>query len=588
MENRTVICYARKDKKFREELENHLSNLRRQKVIVSWSDKEIAPGAEWEKEIGTQLNTADLILLLISSDFMNSEYCYGIEMQQAMQRHHAGQARVIPILLRAVDWKGAPFSELQMLPEDAVPVARADDRDEAWNSIVQEIRRVLDEAPQVEEERNNLRSPAIQESAKEHTEKVSNATGKPTVETPMLLALAIDVSDSMKQPIFDHTGKTIQRWTSVRNAVEHFVHLGVSWVQDPEIQEVLPLYYLMAYGFGFKELMHGMGWRKKPGGAVRNLLAHPTLTSFPSPADLNLYWDNYKRHLLSRKEYTGDIFGTTPLRQALVTIRNRIREESRKRVFTLPMLLQEKTLICARQVIWERLEPEAFNLVRTLARERFTRAVLITIVQAERKKETTVSLAEIKDLLTMKSALPISVNELPIFRSSPIGMTLTMTFNRLWRETRLPQNKGLRPVIVLVSDGQPTDTNLVDLPLLADKIKQRGIPIICCFITNRNIARPWILRNSPGLFWSEAAQLMFTISSSADEYPELAEQLKESRFVVRKQAKLFIQPNHSDYIRNFVEALLLPREKNTEMESRKSQDYRPERLLKRPGEGHPS
>jgi hypothetical protein len=224
-------------------------------------------------------------------------------------------------------------------------------------------------------------------------------------------------------------------------------------------------------------------------------------------------------------------------------------------------ILKAKTLICARQVVWEILEPEINNLVKALAKERFTRAVLITIAQAERRNETTLSLTEIKELLKMKSSLPISLNELPIFRSSPIGMTLTYTFNRLWREALLPQNKGLRPVIVLVSDGQPTDTDEVDLPVLADKIKQLGIPIICCFITNRNIVRPWVLRNSPGLFWSEAARLMFSIASSVDEYPQLAEQLKDSRFVVQKQAKLFIQPNHSDYIHNFVKALLLPRQK---------------------------
>ncbi|HEU5377592.1 MAG TPA: TIR domain-containing protein [Ktedonobacteraceae bacterium] len=338
MAHKTVICYAREDKTFREELERHLSNLRRQQFIISWSDREIAPGAEWKKEIDTQLKTADLILLLISADFMSSEYGYSIEMQQALQRHNAGLARVIPILLRAVDWKNAPFSELQMLPEDARPIVQWRDRDEVWSSVVQEIRRVLDETSQTEEE-SDTTTPIIQKSSKEHTEREPNGPGKPTVAKPMLLALAIDVSDSMKQPILDHAGKTIQRWTSVRNAVEHFVHLGVSWVQDPQIQEVLPLYYLMAYGFGFKELMHTLGWRKKPGGAVRDLLAHPTLTSLPSTADLDLYWNEYKKHLLSQKEYTGDLFGSTPLRQALVTIRNRIREECKKRSFTLPMLL---------------------------------------------------------------------------------------------------------------------------------------------------------------------------------------------------------------------------------------------------------
>ncbi len=95
--------------------------------------------------------------------------------------------------------------------------------------------------------------------------------GQPTIESPMLICLALDVSYSMKQPIVDHTGKTITRWTSISNALEHFVHLGVSWVKDPETQKVLPLYHLMAYGFGFRELMHAIGRRKTLGGSVREL-----------------------------------------------------------------------------------------------------------------------------------------------------------------------------------------------------------------------------------------------------------------------------------------------------------------------------
>lgn len=339
MTRKTVICYAREDQRFREELDRHLSNLKRQQLIISWSDKEIIPGAEWKREIDTRLNTADLILLLISADFISSEYCYSIEMQQALQRHDAGVARVIPILVRSVDWQDAPFSRLQMLPEETRPIAQWQDRDQAWNCVVQELRRVLCEAPQMAEEGDHFSPPALPTSSKGHTLREAPNHGKPTAEKPMLLALAIDVSDSMKQPILDHTGKTIQRWSSVRDAVEHFIHLGVSWVQDPQVQEVLPLYYLMAYGFGFRELMHTLGWRKKPGGAVRDLLAHPTLPSFPSTADLDLHWGDYKKHLLSHREYTSDLFGSTPLRQALVTIRNRIREECKKRAFTLPMLL---------------------------------------------------------------------------------------------------------------------------------------------------------------------------------------------------------------------------------------------------------
>ncbi len=74
-----VICYAREDKEMRDELDRHLTNMKRQQLITTWSDREISPGKEWKKEVDVQLNTADLILLLISSDFMASEHCYSEE-----------------------------------------------------------------------------------------------------------------------------------------------------------------------------------------------------------------------------------------------------------------------------------------------------------------------------------------------------------------------------------------------------------------------------------------------------------------------------------------------------------------------------
>src|SRR5258708_16575969 len=125
-------CYAREDKALRDELDRHLSGLKREYQITSWSDGKIIPGAEWQKEIDAQLNTANIILLLISAHFMASDYCYGIEMKRALERHEAGTACVIPIILRPVYWENAPFSKLQVLPTDAKPVSRWRDRDEAF------------------------------------------------------------------------------------------------------------------------------------------------------------------------------------------------------------------------------------------------------------------------------------------------------------------------------------------------------------------------------------------------------------------------------------------------------------------------
>ena len=138
------ISYSHKDKKFRDKLANHLSNLRRLGVISDWYDGDIIPGSEWKPQILRHLRTAQVILLLISADFMASDFCYSIEMQEAIERHHRNEARVIPILLRSIDYKGSPFERLQILPSGAVPVNKWPLADDAYKDIVEGIRRVID------------------------------------------------------------------------------------------------------------------------------------------------------------------------------------------------------------------------------------------------------------------------------------------------------------------------------------------------------------------------------------------------------------------------------------------------------------
>jgi DNA polymerase III delta prime subunit len=139
------ISYAHEDEVLRGELEKHLSLLQRKGIIATWQDRQILPGADWSQELDSHLNTASLILLLISPDFLASDYCYGIEMHRALERHRAGTAHVIPIILRPVDWHGAPFAYLQCLPRDAQPVTRQSDRDEAWLAVATGIRTILEE-----------------------------------------------------------------------------------------------------------------------------------------------------------------------------------------------------------------------------------------------------------------------------------------------------------------------------------------------------------------------------------------------------------------------------------------------------------
>jgi tetratricopeptide (TPR) repeat protein len=138
-------CYAREDKTLRDDLDIHLRSLKRQNVVTSWYDGEITPGSEWEKEIDTQLRAAHLILLLVTPHFMASDYCYGIEMEKALQRHRDGTARIIPIILRRTNWEDAPFSTLQVLPPDAKPVIQWPDRDEAFWNITVGIKKAITE-----------------------------------------------------------------------------------------------------------------------------------------------------------------------------------------------------------------------------------------------------------------------------------------------------------------------------------------------------------------------------------------------------------------------------------------------------------
>jgi TIR domain/NB-ARC domain len=137
--------YAHKDEAFRNKLETHLSLLRRQGLITAWHDRHILPGTDWSQAIDEHLERASVILLLISADFLASDYCYGIEMQRALERHQTNEARVIPILLRPVDWNNAPFAHLQALPTGAKPIATWRNRDAAFTNVAAGIRRVIED-----------------------------------------------------------------------------------------------------------------------------------------------------------------------------------------------------------------------------------------------------------------------------------------------------------------------------------------------------------------------------------------------------------------------------------------------------------
>ena len=140
--------YSRRDLDMRNRLENHLAALRKANKISTWHDLELEAGTEWEPAILNKLDTADIILLLVSSDFIASEYCYGTELKRAISRHDDGEARVIPIILRPCDWNHSdvPFSKLNVLPTHAKAITSwVDQQEEAFTIVAQRIRETVDQ-----------------------------------------------------------------------------------------------------------------------------------------------------------------------------------------------------------------------------------------------------------------------------------------------------------------------------------------------------------------------------------------------------------------------------------------------------------
>lgn len=139
------ISYDTRDDSLLNELLLHVASLKYEKIIHEWHNHKIQAGQIRADEVDSHLKSADIILLLVSSGFTASDYIYSGELTQAMKLHNAGKARVIPIILRPVDWKGMPFGGLEPLPTDGKAVTTWDDRDRAWLDIVQGIREVAKE-----------------------------------------------------------------------------------------------------------------------------------------------------------------------------------------------------------------------------------------------------------------------------------------------------------------------------------------------------------------------------------------------------------------------------------------------------------
>lgn len=134
------FSYSHADEVLRNELEKQLTMLKRQGIIETWHDRRIGAGEVIDSSIDERINSDDIILLLVSPDFLASHYCYDVEMKRAMERHSKGDAIVIPVILRPCDWHPAPFGGLNATPPDGKPVTKWPDRDEAFLEVAKAVR----------------------------------------------------------------------------------------------------------------------------------------------------------------------------------------------------------------------------------------------------------------------------------------------------------------------------------------------------------------------------------------------------------------------------------------------------------------
>jgi TIR domain len=141
------FSYQHADEQLRNMLEKHLAALKHQGFIEAWHDRRIDIGTELEGEIDKYLNEADIILLLVSADFIASHYCYEIEMKRAIERHEANEARVIPVILRPCDWHDTPFGKLLAAPKDGKAITSWANMDEAFLDVVRSIKELVRKQP---------------------------------------------------------------------------------------------------------------------------------------------------------------------------------------------------------------------------------------------------------------------------------------------------------------------------------------------------------------------------------------------------------------------------------------------------------
>ncbi|HEY6285805.1 MAG TPA: tetratricopeptide repeat protein [Ktedonobacteraceae bacterium] len=282
--------YAHKDEKLRNELEKHLVHLKRLGLIINWYDRDINAGTEWAYEIDTHLNSAQIILMLISPDFIASEYCYSIEMVRAMERHEAGDARVIPIILRPTEWRSSPFSKLQALPTNGRPVTKWPNRDEALLDVAKGIREVIKKLPPLVQKQvefvptsDTIPLSSVLEEGQEHDTNRAPAWNVPYRRNPLFTS---------REDILQHLHETFTKLTEP-SSNQPLVLSGLGGMGKTQIA--------LEYAYRHREEYHDVLWAKADSQEVlaSELASFATLLNLPGQREQDQHYalDIVKRWL---------------------------------------------------------------------------------------------------------------------------------------------------------------------------------------------------------------------------------------------------------------------------------------------------
>jgi hypothetical protein len=168
------FSYSHKDEDLRNELETHLALLKRQGVISSWHDRRITAGGDIHKEISAELESSQIVLLLVSANFLASDYCFEKEMSRAIEKHNDGSAVVIPVILHPCDWSSAPFGGLRATPTDGKPISMFANQHEAFAIVAKDVRAAAERFTKLESPARGARSAGEPDSQMAPRERSSN------------------------------------------------------------------------------------------------------------------------------------------------------------------------------------------------------------------------------------------------------------------------------------------------------------------------------------------------------------------------------------------------------------------------------